>query len=68
MGNYNYTAEELLQWNPSLIGTPLGQKKTSGLVRCPDFKGRNVGKQGVWDSLFIKVFLFQGCPEGGVPL
>ena len=37
-----------------LIRTPLGEKKVSLLVRCPDFRGCNVHKQGVWDS--------QRCP------
>ena len=42
----------------SLIWTPLGQKKVSSLVRCPDFRGCNVHKQRVRDSqmvLFFKV-------------
>ena len=55
-----------------LIRTLLGQKKVSLLVRCPDFRGCNVHKWGVWDTakcvLFIEVSLFQGCPEWGVPL
>ena len=32
----------------TLIQTPLGQKKVSLLVRCPDFRGC-IYKQGVWD-------------------
>ena len=35
----------------SLIRTPLGQKKVSLLVRCP-----NVYKQGVWDSQMCPVY------------
>ena len=30
--------------------TLLGQKKVSWLERCPDFRGYNVHKQGVWNS------------------
>ena len=40
----------------SLIWTPLGQKKVSLLVRCPDFTGFNVHKQGVWDSQMCPVY------------
>ena len=40
----------------SLIRTPLGQKKVSLLVRCPDFRGCNVHKQGVWDSQMCPVY------------
>ena len=40
----------------SLIRTPLGQKKLSLLVRCPDFRGCNVDKQGVWDSQMCPVY------------
>ena len=36
--------------NPDTLGT-----EVSLLVRCPDFRGCNVHKQGVWDS--------QRCPE-----
>ena len=46
--------------------TPLGQKKVSLLVRCPDFRGRNVHKQGVWDSQMCPVYrgvLNSGCPD-----
>ena len=30
--------------------------KVSLLVRCPDFKGCNVRKQGVWDSQMCPVY------------
>ena len=40
----------------SLIRTPLGQKKVSLLVRCPDSRGCNVHKQGVWDSQMCPVY------------
>ena len=40
----------------SLIWTPLGQKKVSLLVRCLDFRGCNVHKQGVWDSQMCPVY------------
>ena len=40
----------------SLIRTPLGQKKVSLLVRCPDFRGCNVHKQCVWDSQMCPVY------------
>ena len=40
----------------SLIRTSLGQKKVSLLVRCPDFRGCNVHKQGVWDSQMCPVY------------
>ena len=40
----------------SLIRTPLGQKKVSLLVRCPDFRECNVHKQGVWDSQMCPVY------------
>ena len=55
---YVYTVE------PSLIQTPLGQKKVSLLVRCPDFRGCNVHKQGVWDSQMCPVY--QGVLISGV--
>ena len=52
-----------IQWNQ----TPLGQKKVSLLVRCPDFRDCNVHKRGViWDSLMCPVYqsvLISGCPE-----
>ena len=48
----------------SLIRTPLGQKKVSLLVRCPDFRGCNVHKQGVWDSQRCPVY--QGVLISGV--
>ena len=50
----------------SLIRTPLGQKKVSLLVRCPDFRVCNVHKQGVWDSQMCPVYrdvLISGCSE-----
>ena len=40
----------------SLIRTPLGKKKVSLLVRCPDFRGCNVHKVGVWDSQMCPVY------------
>ena len=40
----------------SLFRTPLGQKEVSLLVRCPDFRGRNVGTQGVWDGRMCPVY------------
>ena len=54
-----------------LIWTPLGQKKASLLVRCSDFRGCNVHKQGVWDSKVCPVYqgvLISGCPEKEAPL
>ena len=50
----------------SLIRTPLGQKGVSLLVRCPDFRGRNKRRQGVWDSQmcpFYRGVLISGCPD-----
>ena len=47
-----------------LIRTPLGQKKVSSLVRCPDFRGCNVHKQGVWDSQMCPVY--RGALVSGV--
>ena len=44
---------------PTSIRTPLGQKKVPLLVRCPDFRGCNVHKQGVWDG--------QMCPVSRYP-
>ena len=41
-------------------GHPLGQKEVSLLVRCPDFRGCNVHKQGVWDSKMCPVSSLQG--------
>ena len=46
----------------SLMWTPLGQKKVSLLVRCPDFRGCNVHKQGVWDSQMCPVYRSR-CPQ-----
>ena len=47
----------------SLIRTPLGQKKVSLLVRCPDFRECNVHK-GVFGIakcvLFIEVSSYEG--------
>ena len=40
----------------SLMCTLLGQEKVSLLVRCPDFRGCNVYKQGVWDSQMCPVY------------
>ena len=50
--------EEVLCSATSLIWTSLGQKKVSLLVRCPDLMYTNAKC-----ILFIKVSLFQGCPE-----
>ena len=48
-----------------------GQKKVSLLVRCPDFRGCHVHKQGVWDRQMCPVYqgaLISGCPDyKGVP-
>ena len=36
------------------------------LVRCPDFMGGNVHKQGVWDGQMCPVYrgvLISGCPD-----
>ena len=48
----------LIYSGTSLIQTPLGQKKVSLLVRCPDFRGCkvHVHKQGVWDSPMCPVY------------
>ena len=35
---------QLITCETSLIWTPLGQKKVSLLVRCPDFRGCNINK------------------------
>ena len=60
-----------IQWNLSYSDT-LGRTKVSILVRCPDFRGCNVHKQGVRDSLmcpvYLKVSLFQGVLIREVPL
>ena len=39
-----------------LIWTLLEQKKVSLLAKCPDFRGWNVYKQGVWDSEMRPVY------------
>ena len=44
-----------IQWNISNLGT-LGTE--GSLVRCPDSRGCNVHKQGVWDSEICPV---HGC-------
>ena len=44
----------------SLIWTHLGQKKVSWLVRCPDFRGYIVHKNGIWDS---KSVCLLRCPR-----
>ena len=50
----------------SPIGTPIGQKKVSLLVRCLHFRGRNACKSGSWGGvksvLFREVSSFPGCP------
>ena len=55
----------------SLIWTLLGQKKVSQLlVRCPDFRGCSVHKQGVWDSQMCPIHqgvLISGCLGIHVP-
>ena len=58
----------------SLIWTPLGQKRVSLLVRCPDFRGCNVPNKApnrvfgtVKCVLFIKVSSFQGVLIREVP-
>ena len=49
----------------SLIRTHLGQKKVSSLVRCPDFRGRNVF--GTAECvLFIEVPLFYAVLNNGI--
>ena len=34
----------------------LGEKKVSLIVRCPDFSGCNLHKQGAWDSQMCPVY------------
>ena len=49
----------------SLIRTPLGQKKVSWLVRCPDFRGWIVHKYVIWDNkcpVYWCVHI-SGCPD-----
>ena len=49
-------SEQMNYSGTSLIRTLLGQKKVSLLVRCSDFKGCKVHKQGVWDSQMCPVY------------
>ena len=49
-----------VQWNLSNPDT-LGTEES---VRCPDFRGCNVHKQGVWDSQMCPVY--QGVLISGV--
>ena len=54
------TFSTLVYSGTSLIRTPLGQTKVCLLVRCPDFRGCNVHKQGVWDSPVYQGVLVSG--------
>ena len=50
----------------SLIRTPLGQKKVSGLGRCPYFRGSKPHKNGIRAGkrvLYIEVVLISGSPD-----
>ena len=48
------------QWNLS-VWTPLGRHEVSLIVRCPDFRGCKVHKQGVWDSQTCPVMMYIIC-------
>ena len=56
LGHYILTCMSCIYSGTFLIWTPLGQKKVSLLVRCPDVRGCNVHKQGIWDSQMCPVY------------
>ena len=50
-------------WSGTCLSwTLLGQKKVSWLVRCPDFRGPKVHKQGIWDN-YLRPNNHFGCPN-----